>query len=385
MATLLIALIYMAFISMGLPDSLLGSAWPSIYPELNVSVSAVGLVTILISSGTVISSSLSDKLIRKFGTAAVTVASTLLVAASLFGFSFCKSFAALCIWALPYGLGGGSIDAALNNYVALHYKSRHMSWIHFFWGVGAAASPYVMSIILSGGRMWTEGYRVIGVVQTVMGILLFLSLPVWQKNVSLEEEQSAASLSVKQLLALPGAPQILIAFFCYCALESTAGLWAASYMTLYRGIDATTAAAWASVFYLGITIGRFFNGFISDRLGGRRMVRLGQLLVLAGAAALMLPLGKWGAFAGLLMVGLGEAPIYPCLLHATPVNFGRENSQAIMGKQMACAYIGSTLMPPVFGLIAQWISISLYPAYLLVFAVLMLVMCERVNVIVGKK
>lgn len=385
MATLLIALIYMAFISMGLPDSLLGSAWPSIYPELNVSVSTVGLVTILISSGTVISSSLSDKLIRKFGTAAVTVASTLLVAASLFGFSFCKSFAALCIWALPYGLGGGSIDAALNNYVALHYKSRHMSWIHFFWGVGAAASPYVMSIILSGGRMWTEGYRVIGVVQTVMGILLFLSLPVWQKNVSLEEEQSAASLSVKQLLALPGAPQILIAFFCYCALESTAGLWAASYMTLYRGIDATTAAAWASVFYLGITIGRFFNGFISDRLGDRRMVRLGQLLVLAGAAALMLPLGKWGAFAGLLMVGLGEAPIYPCLLHATPINFGRENSQAIIGKQMACAYIGSTLMPPVFGLIAQWINISLYPAYLLVFAVLMLVMCERVNVIVGKK
>lgn len=385
MATLLIALIYMAFISMGLPDSLLGSAWPSIYPELNVSVSTVGLVTILISSGTVISSSLSDKLIRKFGTAAVTVASTMLVAASLFGFSFCKSFAALCIWALPYGLGGGSIDAALNNYVALHYKSRHMSWIHFFWGVGAAASPYVMSIILSGGRMWTEGYRVIGVVQTVMGILLFLSLPVWQKNVSLEEEQNAASLSVKQLLALPGAPQILIAFFCYCALESTAGLWAASYMTLYRGINATTAAAWASVFYLGITIGRFFNGFISDRLGDRRMVRLGQLLVLAGAAALMLPLGKWGAFAGLLMVGLGEAPIYPCLLHATPINFGRENSQAIIGKQMACAYIGSTLMPPVFGLIAQWINISLYPAYLLVFAVLMLVMCERVNVIVGKK
>lgn len=379
MAVLLISLIYLAFVSMGLPDSLLGSAWPSIYEGMNVPISAVGIVTILISSGTVISSSLSDKVIRRFGTGMVTVVSTVLVAVSLFGFSLARSLPALCIWALPYGLGGGSIDAALNNYVALHYKSRHMSWIHFFWGVGAAASPYIMSATLTRGYLWTTGYRIVGVIQAVIAVLLFLSLPIWKKSLSAEEENSAAKLSLKQILQLPGARQILIAFFCYCALESSAGLWAASYMTLHKGIDPSTAAAWASFFYLGITIGRFFNGLISDRLGNRLMVRIGQGTIVLGVVFLLLPLGRAGSFAGLLLVGLGDAPIYPCLLHETPQNFGKENSQAIMGKQMACAYIGSTLMPPVFGLIADKISISLYPAYLLLFAAIMIFMSEKMN------
>lgn len=379
MAVLLISLIYLAFVSMGLPDSLLGSAWPSIYEGMNVPISAVGIVTILISSGTVISSSLSDKVIRRFGTGMVTVVSTVLVAVSLFGFSLARSLPALCIWALPYGLGGGSVDAALNNYVALHYKSRHMSWIHFFWGVGAAASPYIMSATLTRGYLWTTGYRIVGVIQAVIAVLLFLSLPIWKKSLSAEEENSAAKLSLKQILQLPGARQILIAFFCYCALESSAGLWAASYMTLHKGIDPSTAAAWASFFYLGITIGRFFNGLISDRLGNRLMVRIGQGTIVLGVVFLLLPLGRAGSFAGLLLVGLGDAPIYPCLLHETPQNFGKENSQAIMGKQMACAYIGSTLMPPVFGLIADKISISLYPAYLLLFAAIMIFMSEKMN------
>ena len=379
MAVLLISLIYLAFVSMGLPDSLLGSAWPSIYEGMNVPISAVGIVTILISSGTVISSSLSDKVIRRFGTGMVTVVSTVLVAVSLFGFSLARSLPALCIWALPYGLGGGSIDAALNNYVALHYKSRHMSWIHFFWGVGAAASPYIMSATLTRGYLWTTGYRIVGVIQAVIAVLLFLSLPIWKKSLSAEEENSAAKLSLKQILQLPGARQILVAFFCYCALESSAGLWAASYMTLHKGIDPSTAAAWASFFYLGITIGRFFNGLISDRLGNRLMVRIGQGTIVLGVVFLLLPLGRAGSFAGLLLVGLGDAPIYPCLLHETPQNFGKENSQAIMGKQMACAYIGSTLMPPVFGLIADKISISLYPAYLLLFAAIMIFMSEKMN------
>ena len=379
MAVLLISLIYLAFVSMGLPDSLLGSAWPSIYEGMNVPISAVGIVTILISSGTVISSSLSDKVIRRFGTGMVTVVSTVLVAVSLFGFSLARSLPALCIWALPYGLGGGSIDAALNNYVALHYKSRHMSWIHFFWCVGAAASPYIMSATLTRGYLWTTGYRIVGVIQAVIAVLLFLSLPIWKKSLSAEEENSAAKLSLKQILQLPGARQILVAFFCYCALESSAGLWAASYMTLHKGIDPSTAAAWASFFYLGITIGRFFNGLISDRLGNRLMVRIGQGTIVLGVVFLLLPLGRAGSFAGLLLVGLGDAPIYPCLLHETPQNFGKENSQAIMGKQMACAYIGSTLMPPVFGLIADKISISLYPAYLLLFAAILIFMSEKMN------
>ena len=386
MATLLITLIYLAFVSMGLPDSLLGSAWPSIYEGMNVPVSAVGIVTILISSGTVISSSLSDKVIRRFGTGVVTVVCTVLVAVSLFGFSFARSLPALCIWALPYGIGGGSIDAALNNYVALHYKSRHMSWIHFFWGVGAAVSPYIMSATLTRGYLWTTGYKIVGIIQAMIAVLLFLSLPIWKKSVSAEEEKSAAKLTIPEIFRLPGARQILVAFFCYCAVETTAGLWAASYMTLNKGIDPSTAAAWASFFYLGITIGRFFNGFISDKLGNRQMVRIGQGIIILGIVCLLLPLGKAGSFAGLLLVGLGEAPIYPCLLHETPRNFGKENSQAIMGKQMACAYIGSTLMPPVFGLIAEGVDIALYPVFLMVFAVLMTVMCEKMNAIVdGKK
>ena len=385
MATLLISLIYLCFVSMGLPDSLLGSAWPSIYEGMNLPISAVGIVTILMSSGTVISSSLSDKVVRKFGTGMVTTFCTILVTVSLFGFSMARSFAALCIWAVPYGLGGGSIDAALNNYVAMHYKSRHMSWIHFFWGLGAAASPYIMSATLLHGQLWTTGYRIVGIIQAVISVLLICSLPIWKKGISAEEEKSAAKLSIRQVFALQGAPQILTAFFCYCALETTAGLWAASYMTLCKGIDAATAAAWASFFYLGITIGRFFNGFIADRFGNRKMVRIGQGIVLVGIVLLLLPLGQIGSFAGLLLVGLGDAPIYPCLLHETPNNFGRENSQAIMGKQMACAYIGSTVMPPVFGLIADWVNISLYPVYLLLFAVVMIVMSEKMNRIVDGK
>ena len=385
MAVLLISLIYLAFVSMGLPDSLLGSAWPSIYENMGVPLSAVGLVTILISSGTVISSFLSDRAIRRFGTGLVTVVSTALVAVSLFGFSFARSLPALCLWALPYGLGGGSIDAALNNYVALHYKSRHMSWIHFFWGVGAALSPSIMSAILTRGYLWTAGYRLVGTIQAVIGVLLFLSLPIWKRNVSAEEESTAARLTFRQVLHLPGARQILISFFCYCALETTAGLWAASYMTLYRGVEPGTAAAWASIFYLGITAGRFFNGLISDRLGNRVMVRIGEGTVLLGIVFLLLPLGHAGAFAGLVLVGLGAAPIYPCLLHETPENFGRENSQAIMGKQMACAYIGSTLMPPVFGLIAEHIHIGLYPVFLLLFAVVMLLTSEKMNALVMRK
>lgn len=385
MAVLLISLIYLAFVSMGLPDSLLGSAWPSIYEDMQVPLSAVGLVTILISSGTVISSFLSDRAIRRFGTGLVTVVSTALVAVSLFGFSFARSLPALCLWALPYGLGGGSIDAALNNYVALHYKSRHMSWIHFFWGVGAAVSPSIMSAILTRGYLWTAGYRLVGIIQAVIGVLLFLSLPIWKRSVSAEEESTAARLSFRQVLQLPGAWQILVSFFCYCALETTAGLWAASYMTLYRGVEPGTAAAWASIFYLGITAGRFFNGLISDRLGNRVMVRIGEGTVLLGIVFLLLPLEHVGAFAGLILVGLGAAPIYPCLLHETPENFGRENSQAIMGKQMACAYIGSTLMPPVFGLIAEHIHIGLYPVFLLLFAVVMMLTSEKMNALVMRK
>lgn len=382
MATLLIALIYLAFVSMGLPDALLGSAWPTAYAQMNVPVSYAGIVSILIASGTVVSSLMSDRLIRRFGTGVVTAVCTLLTAIALIGFSISTAFIHLCLWAIPYGLGAGSIDAALNNYVAVKYKSRHMSWIHFFWGLGATVGPYVMGALLTGGAAWTSGYRVVGVIQFAMTLCLALSLPLWKKC-DLPQNDTAAgaprSVTKVQALRLPGAKAILVAFFCYCALETTAGLWASSYMTLQRGVPADIAAKWASIFYLGITAGRFGCGFIADRVGDRNMVRVGLGCIGAGVVLLLLPGANALCFAGLILIGLGCAPVYPCLLHQTPINFGVENSQTIMGLQMACAYTGSTLMPPLFGVIAQQASIGWYPVYLLVFVAGMALLSERVN------
>lgn len=381
MTSILLVIIYVAFISLGLPDALLGSAWPAIYKEFGVSISYAGIISMIIAGGTIISSLLSDKMIRRFGTGTVTLISVAMTAIALFGFSFSSSFWHLCLWGIPYGLGAGSVDAALNNFVALHYKSRHMSWLHCFWGVGATAGPYVMGLCLTNGLRWNSGYTVIGIVQSVLVILLIASLPLW-KNGKIPEEMQVhepKALSLTDTIKLPGAKAILVAFFCYCALESTTGLWASSYMVLHKGIDTQTAAKWASLFYLGITIGRFVCGFITDRLGDRNMVRLGQAIAGIGTLLLLLPLGTSMTLVGLILIGLGCAPIYPSLLHETPDNFGADKSQAIMGMQMACAYVGSTLIPPLFGLIAQHITIRLYPIYLIIFVVLMFLMVERMN------
>ncbi|MCH5287434.1 MAG: MFS transporter [Christensenellaceae bacterium] len=381
MASILIAIIYLAFVSMGLPDALLGSAWPSIYGGMGVPVSWAGLVTIIMAGGTVVSSLLSDRLLRRFGTGLVTAVSTLMTAVALFGFSVSGAFWHLILWAIPYGLGAGSIDAALNNYVALKYKSRHMSWIHFFWGVGATAGPVIMGGILSGGAAWTSGYRAVGFLQTAMTLVLFLTLSLWRKNDLPQPGVSddSSRMTRRQVLRLPGAKALLVAFFCYSSVEATAGLWASSYMTLQRGVPPETAARWASIFYLGITLGRFAIGFITDRVGDRNMIRIGQGCIILGVLTMLIPGSNTVSFAGLILAGLGCAPVYPCLLHETPVNFGAENSQTMMGFQMACAYTGSTLMPPLFGLIAGHVSIGLYPVYLLLFAVTMLLTAERMN------
>ena len=386
MLSLLIAVIYLAFISMGLPDALLGSAWPAIFEQMAVPVSYAGLVTILIASGTVISSLLSTRLVRRFGTATVTIGCTLLTAIALLGFSISNAFWQLCLWALPYGLGAGSIDAALNNYVAVKYRSREMSWIHFCWGLGATIGPYVMGAVLTQGAVWTSGYRVVGIVQMGMTLFLVASLPLWKRNglVGGAEDPSNKGVSTAKAFGLPGAKTVLLAFFCYCALESTTGLWASSYMVLHRGIATADAARWTSFFYLGITVGRFFNGFITDRVGDRRMVRVGQILIVLGTLTLLLPPNVC-CYAGLTLIGLGCAPVFPCLLHETPSNFGTENSQAIMGLQMACAYTGSTLMPPLFGLLAQRFGVSLYPFYLFAFAALMLISSERLHARFAKR
>lgn len=388
MYAFLLAIIYIAFISLGLPDSLLGSAWPVMYGELGVPISYAGVVTMIIAGGTIVSSLLSDKLTRKLGTGLVTAASVLLTAAALFGFSVSHSFPLLCLWAIPYGLGAGAVDAALNNYVALHYASRHMSWLHCFWGVGAAVSPYIMSYCLTGGFGWNSGYRAVSIVQVVLTAGLFLSLPLWKRTgkEQTQGESAAKSLGLRQALRLRGVPLVLVMFFAYCALEQTTGLWASSYLVQFRGIDAETAARFASLFYLGITFGRFLCGFVADRLGDKRLIRIGIYTMIAGVLLIALPISNnTFALAGLLTVGLGCAPVYPSVIHATPSNFGKEHSQAIIGIQMASAYVGTTLMPPVFGWIAAHIHIGLYPAVLLFLAVLMLWMSERLNQTIAKK
>jgi fucose permease len=381
MASILLAIIYVAFVSLGLPDAILGSAWPSMYPQLNVPVSWAGVISMIIAGGTIVSSLLSARVIRKFGTGVVTAVSVLLTALALIGFSFSGAFWQLCLWGIPYGLGAGSVDAALNNFVALHYKSRHMNWLHCFWGVGAAIGPWIMGLCLAGGLKWTSGYQVIGALQMALVIGLLFSLPAWrqkQAEVGVEAETHVKT-GMAEILRLPGAKAVLAAFFCYCAMETTAGLWASSYMVLHRGIGAETAAKMASLFYLGITAGRFLSGFVSGRLGDKRMVRLGQALVALGIALILLPLGDAVLFAGLLVAGLGSAPIFPGLLHETPANFGRDKSQALIGMQMASAYTGATLMPLLFGFLAGSERIGLYPFYLLAFAAAMTALVERVN------
>lgn len=378
MFSILLAIIYVAFISLGLPDSLIGSGWPAMHTALNVPTSYAGIITMLISANTIISSLLSDRLTRKFGTGKVTAMSVGTTALALFGFSLAPSFIWLCAFAIPYGLGAGAVDAALNNYVALHYKSRQMNWLHCFWGVGAAISPYVMSFALTHQMGWQSGYRMIGIVQVLLTIVLVFSLPLWIRRESSEDEV-AVKLSMRELLALPGVPQVLTAFLTYCALESTAGIWASSYLVQARGVSVPTAAKFAALFYMGITIGRFLSGFISDRLGDRRMIWLGTTILGLGVILVLLPLPVPSALFGLLIIGLGCAPIYPTIIHETPTNFGAEKSQAVIGIQMAFAYIGSTFAPPLFGLLAGAINIALYPFYLLGFMLIMIIAVFGLN------
>ena len=385
---MLLAIIYIAFISLGLPDSLLGAAWPVMYEELGVPISYAGIVTMIIAAGTIVSSLLSDWLMRKVGAGVITAVSVFMTAAALFGFSASHSFLLLCLWAVPYGLGAGAVDAALNNYVALHFSSRHMNWLHCFWSVGAAASPYIMSYCLTGGFGWNNGYRSVAVVQTILTAALFLSLPLWKRRrlEGAEGESAAKALSLPRAVKIKGVPFVLIMFFGYCALEQAAGLWASSYLVQFRGVDTDTAAWSASLFYLCIAAGRFLCGFVAERLGDRRLIRIGILTMIGGVLLIALPV-PYDAFtlAGLLIVGLGCAPVYPSVIHSTPANFGKENSQAIIGIQMASAYVGTTFMPPLFGLIAAHIHIGLYPAFLLALAVLMLCMSEKLNRTVAKR
>ncbi|KLI18110.1 MFS transporter [Brachyspira hyodysenteriae] len=374
MVNLLLAIIYLSFISLGLPDALLGSAWPSMYKEFNVAISYAGIISMIISIGTIISSLQSDRLTKKFGAGKITAFSVAATAIALIGFSITHSYWMLCIWAIPYGLGAGSVDASLNNYVALHYESKHMSWLHCMWGIGATIGPYIMGYAITNNN-WNAGYRYISIIQIVLTAILFFSLSLWNKNDEKNKEKiSTKVLSLKEIINIPGTKEIMICFFCYCAIESTTGLWASSYLNLYKGADIKTAASFGSLFYIGITVGRAISGFITMKLNDNQMIVLGESLILIGIILMIIPTVNIVSLIGFIIIGLGCAPIYPSIIHSTPYNFGAENSQAIIGVQMASAYVGTSIMPPLFGYIANHISIYLLPFYLVIILILMFIM-----------
>ena len=381
MISLLLVIIYIAFVSLGLPDSLLGAAWPIMQRQLDVPNFYAGIISMSITDSTIISCLLSDRITKRLGAGLVTAVSTLMTAVALFGFSLASSLPLLFFWSIPYGLGAGAIDAALNNYVALHYSSRHMSWLHCFWGLGASISPYIMAYYLTNSQNWNMGYRSVALIQILLTVVLFLTLPLWKrvaKKAGTDKSvDSTPPVSLRHALNIRGVKLILVTFFSYCAMEATAGLWASSFLVQSRGVDAKTAAQFASLFFLGITIGRFLTGFIADRVGNKRLVRYGNITVILGILLLSLPVKtNILCLSGLVIIGLGGAPIFPAIIHSTPQNFGKENSQAIIGIQMASAYTGFTFIPPLFGLISDYTSIGVFPLFLLLFGLLCLLMFE---------
>ena len=385
MFSFLLAVIYLSFISLGLPDSLLGSVWPTIYQEFNVPVSYAGAIFMIISAGTIFSSLQSDRLTKLLGTGKVTAFSVLMTAIALWGFSVSSSYWMLILWAIPYGLGAGSVDASINNYVALHYKSHHMSWLHCMWGVGASIGPYIMSFALLNNQGWNMGYRYISILQLGLSIIIMLSLPLWKKQPivndtdSIDENRSSKILTLKEIISIPGIKQLMLMFFCYCALEQTTMLWASSYLVLQHGFDLELATSYGSLFFIGITVGRAISGFITLKLNDKQMIYLGQAIILIGVILMILPFTHNISLIGLVIIGLGCAPIYPCIIHSIPSNFGADKSQSIIGVQMASAYIGNLLMPPLFGIIANHISPVLFPVYLLLILIVMVIMHIKLN------
>lgn len=384
MAALLLALIYVCFISLGLPDSLLGSAWPVLHAEINVPVSFAGIISTTIFVGTILSSLFSNKLLHKFGAGKVTATSVALTAVALFGFSISTQFWMLILWSIPYGLGAGGVDSILNNYVAIHFKPQHMSWLHCMWGVGASISPYIMSLSLVKLESWSYGYLIVSIIQIVLSIFIFASLPVWKKSEAeggeeQKEKDEVKPLKLKDIFAIKGAVPCFLTFFAYCSLELTASLWASSYLVQEWMISPEAAASLASLFYIGLTLGRFANGFLAMKFSDCFLIRLGLSILFVGIVLLLMKFDLAFAIIGFIVIGLGCAPVYPCIIHMTPDVFGKDKSQAMIGVQMAFAYTGFTIMPPLFGVIADNITIALLPVCLLALLCLMFIMHELVQ------
>ncbi|WP_315505859.1 MFS transporter [Oribacterium parvum] len=399
MFSFLLLIIYLSFISLGLPDALLGSAWPIMHEELKVPLSYSGSVYMLISCCTILSSLKSESLNRRFGTGKITAFSVMLTALAIFGFSMSRSFYMLLLFAIPYGLGAGSVDAALNHYVALHYSSRHMNWLHCMWGIGASIGPYIMGFVLQRGYSWSKGYFLIGLLQAGLTFLLFLSLGLWKvkeedmndlvKVEMHEGEEGKKAMSFREILRIPGAKECIASFFFYCAIEQTIGLWSGSFMVYSLRIDAKLAASLVALFYFGITFGRFLAGIFSAKWKDEELI-LGGIAILFLGIALLFPAGLSSGkqlfgmelrqvfvILSLLFMGLGCAPIYPAIIHSTPYNFGAENTSALIGKQMASAYIGSLSLPPIFGVLAKNFGTELFPFYAVVLGIAMLYMYKQ--------
>ncbi len=372
MFQVLVALLYLCFISLGLPDSILGAAWPVMQLEFDVPVSYAGLVSMTISVATVASSACSGWLSRKLGAGKLTAFSIVLTALALFGFSVSSRYWMLLLWALPYGFGAGAVDSSLNNYTAIHFKAQHMSWLHCSWGVGASIGPSIMTYALLRLDSWSAGYRIVGLIQLALSLVVFLSLPLWKRQeVDSDTQQEAVSLSVGEIFRTPGAIPCFVTFFAYCALEASSSLWATSFFVQQKGIGPEDASSLASLFYYGLILGRAANGFLAMRIGDRTLIRAGSGIILAGVLLMLLPLPVGASMAGFIIVGLGCAPIYPCIIHMTPDLFGKARSQAMMGVQIAFAYTGICIMPPFFGLLGRHISMGLLPWYILALWIVM--------------
>ena len=372
MATLLLLIIYIAFIGLGVPDSLFGAAWPAIYTEFGIPVSRGSLITMLISGGTILSSLLSAELIRRFGTGRITAFSTSLTAAALFGFSCSGNLLLLCLFAVPLGLGAGAIDTALNNYVALHYRASHMNFLHCFYGIGVSLSPLLMSLALSEGS-WRSGYRTAFRLQAGIALLTILTLPFWKKvyAASGQEEEAAEAVGFFRLLKDSRVRMACLVFIGSCGLEYTCGNWGSTFLVTSKGLEADAGAGMITLYYVGIAAGRFLSGILSFRLGSRRLVLMGQAVVLAALLLLCLP-GLALPGLGLFLVGLGNGPVFPNMLHLTPRIFGKELSQSVMGVQMAASYVGILLAPALFGVIAQEMGAALFPGWLFFLYLLMM-------------
>ncbi|MGN0648923.1 MAG: MFS transporter [Oscillospiraceae bacterium] len=375
----LIAIIYLAFISLGLPDSLMGSAWPAMHKALGVPISYMGIVSTVVIICTIISGLFSDRIIKRFGTGTVTAVSVLLSAIGLFGYSITNSLPMLCVWAIPYGLGAGSIDAALNNYAALNLKSRHMSWLHCFWGVGTIIGPYIMGSCLSSSGYWQGGYRIVSLIQASIAALMFICIPLWRKCAKTETPapKAKSSYGITDTLKIRGVPLVLLTFFSYSALEATTGAWASSYLCESKGLSEGVSAKFAALYFLGITFGRFISGFVSDKLGDKKLIRIGFIGIITGIILLFIPTeSDLPALFGLVITGIGCAPIYPSLIHSVPIDFGADKSQSIIGTVMACACGGAAIMPPLFGIIANMTSLIYFPVYIMVFGLVTAILFE---------